>query len=269
MNEPSMIFDSHFATARTQQRLHHAYLLVGNTESVLADFVFRLLCPDAPHLDATEHCRVCQAVTRRVHPELFWADSTEKSLKIDTIREAIAFASLGAPKNQYRVIVLPGIERLMIPAANALLKTLEEPPRGVVFLLTAQSTRHLSVTLMSRCQKVRLPHVQHSDQDEIYSAFKQAFTQNATPFDVVGIIDELALPAETLIDCFMRWTVEGVKQCVLQHQRYDHQMAFYKKLLAKKADILKVSSLNASLLGYHLASEWSGMSSASCKPTLC
>ena len=143
-------------------RLSHAYLLAG-PEGVgkrrFADgLTAALLCrgrssgaiaDEGPCLE----CRACRLLGSPNHPAVSVIEPEEgKSIEIDTIREAVASLALkGWPR---RVIILDGADRLTLPAANALLKTLEEPPPGVVFLLVTSRPSHLLATIHSRCHRV-------------------------------------------------------------------------------------------------------------------
>jgi DNA polymerase-3 subunit delta' len=107
-------------------------------------------------------CRSCQLIARGVHPDVrvVQADGGESSregvLKIDQIRELQRAAALAPIESPFRVFVLREIERANLPAANALLKTLEEPPAQVVLLLTSARPHALLPTIVSRCQVLAL-----------------------------------------------------------------------------------------------------------------
>jgi DNA polymerase III delta prime subunit len=76
-------------------------------------------------------------------------------LKIDEIRELIQFANQTSRLGQYKVILIENAERMNTAAANALLKTLEEPPGQMLMLLTTQHPHILLPTIRSRCQMIR------------------------------------------------------------------------------------------------------------------
>ena len=77
-----------------------------------------------------------------------------ESLKIETIRDLIEHCNLSSP-HEFNLILIKNIERLTLPAANALLKTLEEPTSKVHFLLTSSALDKLPPTIISRCQLIR------------------------------------------------------------------------------------------------------------------
>jgi len=80
-----------------------------------------------------------------------------KEIKIEQIRQLADFMNISTHRQGLRVIVLYPAEALNMPASNALLKTLEEPPPGTVFLLSSNSLDRLLPTILSRCRKFALP----------------------------------------------------------------------------------------------------------------
>ncbi|MDB5952920.1 MAG: holB [Massilia sp.] len=80
-----------------------------------------------------------------------------KEIKIEQIRQLADFMNISTHRQGLRVVVLYPAEALNMPASNALLKTLEEPPPGTVFLLSSNSLDRLLPTILSRCRKFALP----------------------------------------------------------------------------------------------------------------
>jgi DNA polymerase-3 subunit delta' len=80
-----------------------------------------------------------------------------KEIKIEQIRNLADFMNISTHRQGLRVVVLYPAEALNVPASNALLKTLEEPPPGTVFLLSSNSLDRLLPTILSRCRKFALP----------------------------------------------------------------------------------------------------------------
>jgi DNA polymerase-3 subunit delta' len=103
-------------------------------------------------------CRTCTQIDRMVHPDLsvVQAESIGGVLKVDQIRELQHSLSLAPYEARFRVALLLRFEEANASAANALLKTLEEPPPQVVFVLTAESAERLMPTITSRCEVLRL-----------------------------------------------------------------------------------------------------------------
>jgi DNA polymerase-3 subunit delta' len=86
-----------------------------------------------------------------------------KDIKIEQIRALADFMNISTHRQGLRVVVLYPAEALNTPASNALLKTLEEPPPGTVFLLASNSLDRLLPTILSRCRKFALPMPGHAE----------------------------------------------------------------------------------------------------------
>jgi DNA polymerase-3 subunit delta' len=123
-------------------------------KSTLARYIAQTLnCQEAAK--PCGQCRSCRKITSGNHPDVRIFDD-DQSLKIDQIRELQRELSLSPHESRYRVALLCDFERTTISAANALLKTLEEPAEPVVIILTATEPGKLLPTIVSRCQMLAL-----------------------------------------------------------------------------------------------------------------
>jgi DNA polymerase-3 subunit delta' len=86
-----------------------------------------------------------------------------KEIKIEQVRALADFMNISTHRQGLRVVVLYPAEALNMPASNALLKTLEEPPPGTVFLLASNSLDRLLPTILSRCRKFAMPMPNHAE----------------------------------------------------------------------------------------------------------
>lgn len=100
-------------------------------------------------------CRACRKIHSGNHPDVRFFDDDEP-IKIDQVREMQRSLSLSPVESEYRVTLLCNFERATTAAANALLKTLEEPASKVVLILTAVEASRLLPTIISRCQLLNL-----------------------------------------------------------------------------------------------------------------
>ncbi|MGL5291532.1 MAG: DNA polymerase III subunit delta', partial [Vibrionaceae bacterium] len=139
-----------------QNRLHHALLYCapsGSGELALLQRLSQaLLCQ---HKEATpcHTCHSCRLFVSGAHPDFHHVTPKEagKSLGVDLIRECSEKALQSSQLNGRRVILIEPCEQMGEAAANALLKTLEEPPQGCHFILLTHSLEGMLATVVSRC----------------------------------------------------------------------------------------------------------------------
>ncbi len=134
------------AGLQADQRLPHAILLSGPPgwgQAVLAGWLARRL------LDFDSE----QSITEIAHPDLRWLQADGAVIKIDQVRQLAAFAIGTKQSTNCKVAVLDQAHCLNEQAANALLKTLEEPPADTYILLSTEYASRLLPTIRSRCQR--------------------------------------------------------------------------------------------------------------------
>lgn len=142
-------------SAVVEGRVSHAYLFVGAPGSGTLDAAQALaqclVCPNGG--DAT--CEECRRVAHHTHPDVhFIAPQGVGGYLAQQVRELIADVQMAPVRANVKVYVLERVEQLRDTSANALLKTLEEPPEGVVFILCGTTTGAVLPTIVSRCQVV-------------------------------------------------------------------------------------------------------------------
>lgn len=145
-----------------RDRLAHAYLFSGNALQELEDMARTLakavncLSPAHPTLDCCDACDNCRRIDQFNHPDVLWVRPELKTrlIGIDQVRELMQMVNLKPTVAAFKVGILAGADRLTHPAANAFLKTLEEPPsRSILILLTIEPQRVLE-TILSRCLRL-------------------------------------------------------------------------------------------------------------------
>ncbi|WP_303903143.1 DNA polymerase III subunit delta' [Thiohalomonas denitrificans] len=145
-------------------RLPHALLLTGpqgiGKRSLAAALAQALLC-EQPGEDGTAcgRCRGCTLYAAGSHPDFLMVEPLEegKAITVDRVRRVVAFQGLKGQYGNRRVAIVSPADRLNVNAANALLKTLEEPTEDTLLLLCSARPAALLPTIRSRCQQVPLP----------------------------------------------------------------------------------------------------------------
>jgi DNA polymerase-3 subunit delta' len=147
-------------------RLAHAYLFSGDRLEplvALAKTLARTLNCQRPvrkgkaAVDCCDQCDSCRKIEQETHSDIHWARPESKSriITIDQVRELMQQIYLKPSEGNYKVAVIVAADRLNTAAANAFLKTLEEPPpNSVIILLTTEPQRILE-TIVSRCLRLR------------------------------------------------------------------------------------------------------------------
>jgi DNA polymerase-3 subunit delta' len=143
-------------------KVSHAYLIMGPArigKTALALEFARLLQCQGRATESPEPCGACDSchkIATGLHPDvrLVLRPADKRILPVDLVREIIHMANLAPGVGPWRIFIIPEIERMAAASANALLKTLEEPPERVVLLLTSSEPEALLPTVVSRCQLV-------------------------------------------------------------------------------------------------------------------
>ncbi|MBE2894497.1 DNA polymerase III subunit delta' [Spirabiliibacterium falconis] len=136
---------------------HHALLCKAEADLGVAQLLTQIaqgiLCREKPALDSCGQCHHCMLVTTNNHPDLhLLACEAGKTVSVDQVREVITQLQNHAQQDGNKVVVIPQAEKLTESAANALLKTLEEPSANTYFLLATDMSQPLMATIYSRCQ---------------------------------------------------------------------------------------------------------------------
>jgi DNA polymerase-3 subunit delta' len=158
LSEPWRTLDSHFDTGRLPQALLvHGPAGVGKRRLAQL-FAHKLLCA-GPGEFACGHCPGCRLFAAGTHPDYITVEPAEpgKAIGVDRVRQLIADLALKSQYGGYRVVVFHPAQAMNLSAANALLKTLEEPAERTLMLLLAESLSTLPATILSRCQKLAVP----------------------------------------------------------------------------------------------------------------
>lgn len=152
------------ARAVTSGRTSHAYLFLGAPGSGKLDAAWALAQALVCGHGGCGSCEACVRVARHTHPDVhYYAPESVTGYLIGQTRDLIEDVSLAPIRAKTKVYIIDQADRLRADSANALLKTLEEPPAGVTFILLGTSAETILPTIVSRCQCVPFRMVAPAD----------------------------------------------------------------------------------------------------------
>lgn len=149
-------------------RLHHAYLFTGTRgvgKTTIARILSKCLNCEANGITATPcgECGSCSEIDEGRFVDLIEVDAASRT-KVDDTRELLENVQYRPTRGRYKVYLIDEVHMLSNSSFNALLKTLEEPPEHVIFLLATTDPQKLPVTVLSRCLQF---HLKHMDEETI------------------------------------------------------------------------------------------------------
>ncbi|MBT0586429.1 DNA polymerase III subunit delta' [Alteromonas oceanisediminis] len=254
---------SELASRAQRQRLHHGLLFIGQRgigKQVSAhEMAGRLLCKQVRSDNtACGACQSCDLMQAGSHPDFYWLTTDKTQIGVDLIRSAIQSLSSKAQLSHNKVLIIPDAHLLSDAAANALLKTLEEPTPSTFIILVTHQHNRLLPTILSRCEKVifntpttaeSLDWLAKVRQDDAMSLpqdlliderslaayggaplllLDSAEAQNAITFtrfiDTLKSIESGQSAEVDLLDVSTRWQNDA-EQVIIWLQRYCHQQA--------------------------------------------
>ena len=148
--------------ALDNQRLHHAYLLTGTRgvgKTTLARILARCLnCEEGISSKPCGQCGACKEISEGRFIDLIEVDAASRT-KVEDTRELLENVQYLPTRGRYKVYLIDEVHMLSTHSFNALLKTLEEPPEHVKFLLATTDPQKLPITVLSRCLQFNLKNL--------------------------------------------------------------------------------------------------------------
>ena len=165
-------------------RISHAYLFTGprgtgktSTAKVLAK---ALNCENGPTATPCNHCRACDLINDGSAMDVYEIDAASNR-GIDEIRDLRENVKFSPAQSRYKIYIIDEVHMLTNEAFNALLKTLEEPPAHVVFVLATTEPHRIPATILSRCQRYDFRRVGLRDLTDHLSHIANESGISATP----------------------------------------------------------------------------------------
>ena len=173
--------------ALDHNRLHHAYLFTG-TRGVGKTTIARILakclnCETGVSSEPCGECSACREISEGRFVDLIEVDAASRT-KVEDTRELLDNVQYAPTRGRYKIYLIDEVHMLSNHSFNALLKTLEEPPEHVKFLLATTDPQKLPVTILSRCLQFNLKNM---SPERIVTHLKDVLTQELVPFDESGL----------------------------------------------------------------------------------
>ena len=173
--------------ALDHNRLHHAYLFTG-TRGVGKTTIARILakclnCETGVSSEPCGQCSACTEIGQGRFVDLIEVDAASRT-KVEDTRELLDNVQYAPTRGRYKIYLIDEVHMLSNHSFNALLKTLEEPPEHVKFLLATTDPQKLPVTILSRCLQFNLKNM---SPERIVGHLQHVLTKEMVPYDDAGL----------------------------------------------------------------------------------
>ncbi len=193
-------------------RIGHAYLFTGTRgtgkTTVAKIFARTVNCENPTEDGPCGECAICRAIAAGASMNVIEIDAASNN-GVDNIREIVEEVSYSPAEGKYKVYIIDEVHMLSIGAFNALLKTLEEPPSYVIFILATTEVHKLPVTILSRCQRYDFKRI---SIDTITARMQQL-----TEAEQVKVEEKALRYIAKVADGSMRDALSLLDQCIAFH----------------------------------------------------
>ena len=175
------------SNALEQKRIHHAYLFTGTRgvgKTTLARIIAKSLnCESGITAKPCGVCTACTEIDKGRFVDLLEVDAASNT-QVDAMRELLENAQYAPTAGRFKVYIIDEVHMLSKSAFNAMLKTLEEPPEHVKFILATTDPQKVPVTVLSRCLQFNLRQIASST---IIEHLQYVLTQENIPYETTGV----------------------------------------------------------------------------------
>jgi DNA polymerase-3 subunit gamma/tau len=173
--------------ALDHNRLHHAYLFTG-TRGVGKTTIARILakclnCETGVSSEPCGECSACREIAEGRFVDLIEVDAASRT-KVEDTRELLDNVQYAPSRGRYKIYLIDEVHMLSNHSFNALLKTLEEPPEHIKFLLATTDPQKLPVTILSRCLQFNLKNM---NPERIVQHLQDVLAKELVPFEEPGL----------------------------------------------------------------------------------
>jgi DNA polymerase-3 subunit delta' len=152
-----------------QDKLAHAYLFYGSRglgKKMIADYFSRSIFCTSTEKKPCGQCQACRLVSKGSYLDLYTLGKDEQELSVDNVREFMHSLQMTGIYGHKKVAIIYNVEKINIFGANALLKTIEEPPANTYIILISDNINLLPATVISRCQLLKFQALRRNEMEQ-------------------------------------------------------------------------------------------------------